>query len=635
MIFQKYLFTLLLFTNFIFSQNIEFSASKIPDSLKLNANAVIRLNDISINITAQNAMTISTKIVTTVLNEYGLRNLSLSDSYDKNRKIVKIQATVLDAFGKEIKTYRKKDFRDVSVADGFSVFNDNRALYLDYTPITYPFTIIFESQIETSNTAFIPSWNPVDDYYVSTEDAKLKIKIPAGLKMNFKELNFSSKYSIDVNTSENEINYAIKNISAKMREELSPSFNKVFPIVIFGLNKFSLEGIDGSANSWKEMGDWFYNKILNGTFDLPQETIDKVKKLVENEKDPIKKAAIIYQYVQDKTRYVSIQEGIGGWKPMNAKDVDKLGYGDCKALTNYTRALLSAVGIESYYCRLYGQSAIREVYTDLVSFQSNHVILAIPNNADYVWLECTSQTQPFGFQGDFTDDRNAFLIKPNGSEIVKTKTFTEKDNLRTSKVNYTISEDGMINANVKMVSYGIQYDNHFKKERLSKVEQIKNYKEEFRNVNNLQVKKIAFSNDKTTIQFTEELELEAQNYAQNTGGKLMFAVNAFSQNSYLPKKYKNREVPFEIDRGYTDEDEILVTLPEGYSIEAKPSNVELSTEFGSYEIKFISADNKSMLCKRKLILFKGLYENTKFESYRKFRETIAKTDNSKMLISKS
>lgn len=635
MIFQKYLFTLLLFTNFIFSQNIEFSASKIPDSLKLNANAVIRLNDISINITAQNAMTISTKIVTTVLNEYGLRNLSLSDSYDKNRKIVKIQATVLDAFGKEIKTYRKKDFRDVSVADGFSVFNDNRALYLDYTPITYPFTIIFESQIETSNTAFIPSWNPVDDYYVSTEDAKLKIKIPAGLKMNFKELNFSSKYSIDVNTSENEINYAIKNISAKMREELSPSFNKVFPIVIFGLNKFSLEGIDGSANSWKEMGDWFYNKILNGTFDLPQETIDKVKKLVENEKDPIKKAAIIYQYVQDKTRYVSIQEGIGGWKPMNAKDVDKLGYGDCKALTNYTRALLSAVGIESYYCRLYGQSAIREVYTDLVSFQSNHVILAIPNNADYVWLECTSQTQPFGFQGDFTDDRNAFLIKPNGSEIVKTKTFTEKDNLRTSKVNYTISEDGMINANVKMVSYGIQYDNHFKKERLSKVEQIKNYKEEFRNVNNLQVKKIAFSNDKTTIQFTEELELEAQNYAQNTGGKLMFAVNAFSQNSYVPKKYKNRELPFEIDRGYTDEDEILVTLPEGYSIEAKPSNVELSTEFGSYEIKFISADNKSMLCKRKLILFKGLYENTKFESYRKFRETIAKTDNSKMLISKS
>ena len=633
--FQIHLFYFLLFTNFLFSQNIEFNASKIPDSLKRNANAVIRVNDVLINITAQNAMTVSTKVVTTVLNEYGLRNLSLSDSYDKNRKIAKIQATVLDAFGNEIKTYRKKDFKDVSVADGFSIFSDNRALYLDYTPIAYPFTIIFESLVETSNTAFIPSWNPVNDYYVSTERDNIRINYKPELKLVLNEDNFSPKYSIEINNSENEINYAIKNISAKKREELSPSFNKIFPFVIFGLNNFSLEGIDGTANSWKEMGDWFYNKILNGTFDLPLETIDKVKKLVENEKDPIKKAQIIYQYVQDKTRYVSIQEGIGGWKPMNAKDVDKLGYGDCKALTNYTRALLNAVGIESYYCRLYGQSAIREIYSDLVSFQSNHVILAIPNNDDYVWLECTSQTQPFGFQGDFTDDRSAFLIKPNGSEIVKTKTFSEKDNLRKSKVNYTISEDGMINANLKMVSYGIQYDNHFKKERLSKVEQIKNYKEEFRNVNNLQVKKIVFSNDKTTIQFTEELELEAVNYAQNTGGKLMFAVNAFNQNSYVPKKYKVRELPFEIERGYTDEDETEIALPEGYLIEAKPSDVELTTEFGSYKIEFIASDNNTLICKRTLIINKGFYENTKFETYRKFRETIAKTDNSKMIISKS
>jgi heterodisulfide reductase subunit A-like polyferredoxin len=30
-----------------------------------------------------------------------------------------------------------------------------------------------------------------------------------------------------------------------------------------------------------------------------------------------------------KSRYVSIQVGIG-WKPMDASDVDRLGYGDCK-----------------------------------------------------------------------------------------------------------------------------------------------------------------------------------------------------------------------------------------------------------------------------------------------------------------
>jgi hypothetical protein len=35
--------------------------------------------------------------------------------------------------------------------------------------------------------------------------------------------------------------------------------------------------------------------------------------------------------------------GIGGFKPMPANDVDRLGYGDYKALSNYTQGTLEAV----------------------------------------------------------------------------------------------------------------------------------------------------------------------------------------------------------------------------------------------------------------------------------------------------
>ena len=521
------------------------------------------------------------------------------------------------------------------MADGVSIFNDNRVLYLNYTPIAYPFTMVFESQIVTSNTAFIPSWSPVDDYYVSTENTKLTISFKPELKVNFMELNFSKKYLINKTLTNTQINFTASNVKASKKEELAPVFSKVFPLVIFGLDKFHLEGINGLANSWNEMGKWFYDNILNGTTELPEETKVKVKNLVANETDPLKKAEIIYKYVQDKTRYVSIQEGIGGWKPMNAKDVDKLGYGDCKALTNYTRALLNEVGVQSFYSRLYGQNTNKEIYSDLVSFQSNHVILAIPNKNDYLWLECTSQIQPFGFQGGFTGNRNAFLIKPDGGEIVRTKTFDEKDNLKQIKGSYQISNDGKISAILKIDSFGLQYDNEFQKERLSNEDQIKNYKEEYSNINNLTITKINFSNDKNKIQFTENLEFEAENYAQNINGKLMFAINAFDKINYVPKKHRTRELPFEIERGYTNEEEITITLPEGFVVEAKPSGIELITEFGIYKIDFIILDNKNIICKRKLIINKGFYESSKFESYRKFRETIAKTDNSKVVISKT
>ncbi|UPT69502.1 MAG: hypothetical protein M0D53_09920 [Flavobacterium sp. JAD_PAG50586_2] len=408
-------------------------------------------------------------------------------------------------------------------------------LFLDYTPIAYPFTIVLEVESENSNTAFLPSWRSIDDYLVSTEETSVTITYPPELQLKTREFNFSNRYPIDKKETPGFISYSAKNIAARKYEDLAPSFDTIFPRVMFGLETFNLEGVQGNARSWKEMGKWFYDEILTGTTALPDETKLKIKNLVGNEKDPLKIAEIVYKYVQEKTRYVSIQEGIGGWKPMPAKEVDKLGYGDCKALTNYTRSLLNEVGVTSYYARLYGQSRKKEIYPDIVSFQSNHVILAIPNKSDYVWLECTSQILPFGFQGDFTDDRNAYVIKPDGGEIVRTKRFTEKDNLQLIKGSYKITEEGNFIGSVKIISKGLVYDYQFGKERMGREDQIKKYKDEFDNINNLTIRKINFNNNKKDVEFTADLEFEAEGYAQNSGGKLLFALNAFDQNSNVPK----------------------------------------------------------------------------------------------------
>jgi hypothetical protein len=52
--------------------NNEYSTMLISDSLKENANAIVRLNQIDITISSQRSMTINTKRVITVLNEKGL-----------------------------------------------------------------------------------------------------------------------------------------------------------------------------------------------------------------------------------------------------------------------------------------------------------------------------------------------------------------------------------------------------------------------------------------------------------------------------------------------------------------------------------------------------------------------------------
>ena len=52
---------------------------------------------------------------------------------------------------------------------------------------------------------------------------------------------------------------------------------------------------------------------------------------------------------------------------------------------------------------------------------------------NYVFLECTSQDDPFGYQANFTDDRDVLVIKPEGGEIIRTKNYENKDNSQIVK----------------------------------------------------------------------------------------------------------------------------------------------------------------------------------------------------------
>lgn len=624
-----------LFTATIFAQNTEYSSLLIPDSLKQNANAVVRLDQMDILVSSQRNMNVKKKRVVTVLNEKGLESIDAYENYDKRRTVGKIQATVLDAFGNEIKKIKRKDFKDQSAVDGGTLFSDGRVIYLDYTPTQYPFTIIFESEIETSTTAFVPQWYPLTDYLLSIEKSVLNVSFPENLGFRKRELNFSN-FNIN-KTVENstQLSYTATNILAQKYEDYSPNVNKIFPRVMMGLEFFNLEGVDGNAKTWKEFGKWWSDKILTGTEELSEETKAKMKTLVGDEKDPIKKAKIIYKYVQEKSRYVAITEGIGGWKPMLVKDVDRLGYGDCKALSNYTKSLLNAVDVPSYYTKLYGSSEKQNIESDFVSQQGNHIILTIPNGDNYVFLECTSQDDPFGYQANFTDDRDVLVIKPDGGEIIRTKKYENKDNSQTNKGKYSLDETGSLSGAIAMVSEGSQYGKKVRVEKMQPTEKEAYYKDFWDNISNLKINKTAFANDKEKVSFTENMEISAAGYGKIANVKMMFVVNAYNQYTGSVKRIRNRKTPFEIQRGYYDTDEISISLPAGFTIESLPQNFESNTKFGEYKTEIQKKDNNNLIYKRSIFIKKGLYKNTEYDEYRLFMEQISRNDNAKIILTKN
>ena len=183
--------------------------------------------------------------------------------------------------------------------------------------------------------------------------------------------------------------------------------------------KYFSYGRAGSFDTWKSYGDWHY-AVNQDKVVLPAEEQKKVDRLVKDLIDPRKKIEVLYNYMQSKTKYVNVSIDEGGLIPYPASYVCENGYGDCKALTIYMKALLKQAGIESNYCLVNAGDRAKHIISSLPSQQFNHVILGVPLGQDTVWLENTNQQIPTGYLGSFTQDRLVLWVDQDNSQLVKT-----------------------------------------------------------------------------------------------------------------------------------------------------------------------------------------------------------------------
>ena len=133
------------------------------------------------------------------------------------------------------------------------------------------------------------------------------------------------------------------------------------------------------------------------------------------------------------------------------------------------------------------------------------------------------------------------------------------------------------------------------------------------------------------MEVTELISFVAKDFVKTNGGKTIFPVNCINQVSFVPKKYGDRKIPFEIDRGYCFEDSIVLKIPDNLKVDSLPMNQKIESEYGSYYSEF-EIKNDELFFIRKIQIKEGFYEADKYENYRKFREQIARNENSKILL---
>eukprot|EP00325_Prymnesiales_sp_UTEX-LB-985_P001110 CAMPEP_0174709068 /NCGR_PEP_ID=MMETSP1094-20130205/11141_1 /TAXON_ID=156173 /ORGANISM="Chrysochromulina brevifilum, Strain UTEX LB 985" /LENGTH=591 /DNA_ID=CAMNT_0015907709 /DNA_START=12 /DNA_END=1784 /DNA_ORIENTATION=- len=570
---------------------LDFKNAIIPDALKKDANSIIIEDRVTVEIPSIDKQIVSKYQVINVLNKNGNRAVNAYEYYDDNMKVKDIGVTIFDKNGKEIKEVKKRDFNDVSAVEGGTLYSESRIMFTNYTPTEYPYTIVFESVVESKTTAFITPFYTTQDYYTSILKSRYSIEVLPELGLKYKVYN-DEEGVLKINEVTGKVSIEANNINAIVPENQGLIISKIVPRVQFGLNHFELKGVTGVGNDWNSFGQWMNESLLSETKEVSEATRQEILALTKDVTSTIDKAKIVYEYMQSKTRYISVQIGIGGWKPMLANDVDQLGYGDCKALTNYTKALMDVAEIPSYYTVINSSSEKEDITSDFTSIQGNHVILALPIEEDeMVWLECTSQQTPFGYIGSSTDDRNALVITPEGGKIMKTKKYDLEDNKLLTSGTITINDAGSIEGRVSIESTGILYGNHFGIEYLDAKDKNEYYKEYWDYINNLELLDIQLSNDKDAVVFKENVVFNADSYASYVGEEMIITANVATRSTFIPTRYKDRKQPLVISRSYNNKDEITIKLPENMNIKFLPEPIQIISEFGEYTVSITKEDN--------------------------------------------
>lgn len=619
-----------LFIGFLgFSQSY-YSVDRIPSELIKGVSAVVRLDETLVTLHDFNSMTYRKKRVVTIFNKRALGVLRLSFDYDSYDTVKDYEAVLYDRDGFKMQTFKNRDFDEVS-ASGSSMYTDDQVKFLEFTPTSYPFTMEFTFEIKTSSTAHIPYFMPIRYSSVSVEKSKYTLINEKEIRIQTRKLNLED-YGTTVEEAPGRYFYEVENVAPIIEEYLSPHFNEFLPLVMLVPSKFQLKNTVAEIETWKDFGLWQKEKLLKGRDDIPEATKQRIAMLVANIQDPKEKTKAIYEFMQDKTRYISVQVGIGGWQPTMASEVDALNYGDCKGLTNYMYSLLKTQGIESYYTIVNAGENGRDLDEAFVALQGNHVILTVPFEDEMVFLECTSQEAPFNFLGSFTDDRKVLMVTPEGGIIGKTPTYTAEENSTKINASAVLQPNLKLTGVLNKVSAGLAYDSQYYLEHLKKQKAFAYYRELWSYLDNLSLNIIALENNKDLVQFKESLQYETDNYVSKAGGRILVNPNIFSRYSGVPNTAFDRSLPLEIRRGFSFEDEIELTLPTNYSLISVFDPILLDTAFGTYKAEVIDLGNSKILYKRSLILKSGTHPKEKFNDYVDFIKEVVKRDNSKIVL---
>ena len=553
-------------------------------ALAVVASAVIEEHTATFTLNSETSGEWSVSTTVVVNDEKGMAAAEFFLYCDSFRTLKSFGGTVTPANGKVVKL-RMSDLERDAYSPGLV---DDGVTY-GYSPSGhFPLTVHYEYKVAyRGGFSSFPAFFPVETAEVSLREASYVLDVPAGYAVKY--VSARTEFAKETVKNRDLYRWTVKDFSPLVRESMMPPSEELLPYVYCSPESINLGGFPGMQRDWNELGKWLYSLQTN-SLELSPEEVNAVRDLTAGCQTTLEKLSRLYAYLRERTRYVSIQLGIGGLKPIPAKEVSRVGYGDCKGLSNYLRALLAAVDVPSdYFIISTSQADLRDEYASVG--QMNHAMLAVPvpELSDTAWVECTNPVVPLGYRHEDAAGHQVVLVKESGGELLRIPSYPDSLSLvrQVFEVNLFSSGSAEISARRELFLDYVEGYLTFRDQRPQR--QISRLTQNLKiQAEDVQVGAIQDNfADYATLgkAFVPEMQIpysfRTGSYASVSGDRLFVPVNPYAQAISIQKSARVNDL---YQRGVSRWEEcVKVQIPMGYRAESIPAPVVLDTEWGRME----------------------------------------------------
>jgi hypothetical protein len=628
-----YLFCLFLFSAIhLFAEDEKWPVFAIPDSLMKEANSVVRDYQVEVEVKSLEKSTVRYKRVITVLNKKG-RGAAVFYTYeDFFNNLSHFSGEIQTLTGERVQKIKKSDLETSKYSESFMTDN----LSYSYSPeyAHYPFTIVYEWEItQKKGYASYASFVPMQEFKQSVEKASYTLILPFNTSYNtISERLTLEKKAIKLKEQQKETWWLKTPIKAYEDEYNSPSFLKKAGYMFNVPLEFTLNEHKGKQDSWKSLAHWQY-QLLKGRDQLLPEQVAQLRAMTDTISTVKGKVNFLYKYLGKTTRYVSIQLGIGGLQPIPAAEVARVGFGDCKGLSNYLRAMLAAIDIPSYYTVISMKN--KQLHRNMPNlFDSDHVILTVPLEKDTCYLECTNTSFVTGYLHSDIVGHDAILIDEERGGLIQLPAYPDTIHQNIVSASLVLSEEGIVSNS--QIDSRYTYDEYEFRKGLAKEStktQVKYIKREI-SIPQCTVNNVKYDVKKNYPQVNLSYTIDGSLYTTKVGDRIFIPINPFRSYS-VRRARRKRRMPLELRWGSLNTDTLHLMLPDGFEVESLPRNKSIESDFGHVALKthYLPQENTVEIIMR-LELKNGTYAAEKYKKYERFLRKYRRIYKEKIVIKK-